>query len=142
MKKKWSGLIIILVLLVGCNSSLAGSIIVANCEACGYDSGNLFLFGGKSNFKTVCQFPGYCPEKKSLVLINLMADRQETPACSGGEPTPYTDPKLIQNPGTRTIASWNLPEPWKKQVILTDGNYFCPNCKTFHLHFRHTGFWD
>jgi len=121
------------------SSAQAGMIVSAKCDACGYETGHLFLFGGKANFKTVCRFPAYCPEKKSLILINLMADNPEED-CS--EYTSYTDPKLMQNPGSKTIASWNLPEPKKTPVQLTDGGYLCPRCGQFRFHFRSAGFWD
>ncbi len=142
MKTKWLSLILILVLVAGWNSARAGSIVRAKCDVCGYDSGGLFLFGGRGNFKTVCNFPAYCANKKSLVLVNLLADKLESPACPGQTLVPYTDPQMIQKPGTKTIASWNLPEPQDKQIELTDGDYFCPNCKKFHLHFKHSGHWD
>ena len=142
MKAKLLSLILILVLVVGLNSTEAGSIVTAKCESCGYDSGGLFLFGGKANFKTVCRFPAYCANKKSLVLVNLMDEKLESQACPDQIPVPYTDPQMFQNPGTKTIASWNLPEPKNKQVKLTDGDYFCPNCEKFNLHFRHSGLWD
>jgi hypothetical protein len=135
-------LIVLAVLFSGWNISWAGSIVSARCEACGYDSGRLFLFGGRSNFKTVCNFPGYCPDKKVLVLVNLMAENSDARACPGQELIPYNAPEMIRNPGSKTVASWNLPDPWKKQVKLTDGDYFCPNCKTFHLHFHPSGYWD
>ena len=142
MKEKWFRLIIILVLVMGWNSAWAGSIVTAKCDVCGYDSGRLFLFGGRGNFKTVCKFPAYCATKKGLVLVNLMVEKLEYPSCPGQVPVPYTDPQMIQKPGTKTIASWNLPEPKNKQVKLSDGNYFCPNCGKFQLHFRHSGYWD
>ena len=142
MKAKLLSLILILVLVVGWNSAQAGSIVTAKCDVCGYDSGRLFIFGGKANFKTVCKFPAYCVNKKTLVLVNLMADKLESQACPGQIPVPYTDPQMVQNPGTKTIASWNLPEPKNTQIRLTDGDYFCPNCGKFYLRFRHSGLWD
>jgi hypothetical protein len=142
MKEKGVSLIIILALVMVWNSAWAGSIVMAKCDLCGYDSGRLFLFGGRANFKTVCKFPAYCANKKGLVLVNLMVDKLESPNCPGQTPVPYTDPQMIKNPGTKTIASWNLPEPKNKQVELTDGDYFCPNCGKFHLHFRPSGHWD
>ncbi|MEW6334778.1 MAG: hypothetical protein AB1558_10945, partial [Thermodesulfobacteriota bacterium] len=139
MKAKLLSLILILVWMAGWNASQAGSIVTAKCDNCGYDSVGLFLFGGKANFKTVCKFPACCTNKKVLVLVNLMADKLESEACPGQIPVAYTDPQMIQYPGTKTIASWNLPEPKNIQIRLTDGDYFCPNCGKFRLHFRHSG---
>jgi hypothetical protein len=117
----------------------AGTIVSAKCDACGYENGRIFLFGGKANLKTVCRFPAYCPEKKSLILINLMSEKAEE-ECPGY--ISYTDPKLIQNPGSKTIASWNLPEPKNISVRLTDGDYLCPRCGQFRFHFKPIGYWD
>ncbi len=142
MKEKWINIIIILVLVLGSSSVWAGSIVTAKCDACGYESGPLFIFGGRANFKTVCRFPAYCSHKKELILVNLLADEPESRNCPGQRPVPYTDPQLIQNPGSKIIASWNLPSPKHKQVMLNDGNYFCPNCKKFQLHFLPSGHWD
>jgi hypothetical protein len=117
----------------------AGTIVSAKCDACGYECAQMFLFGGKANFKTVCRFPAYCPEKKSLILINLMSEKGEGD-CPGY--IVYTDPKLMQNPGSKTMASWNLPETKKTSVRLTDGDYLCPRCGQFRFHFRSVGYWD
>jgi hypothetical protein len=142
MKAKLLSLILILALVVGWNSARAGSIVTAKCDICGYDSGGLFLFGGRANFKTVCKFPAYCANKKALVLVNLMAEKLESPACPGQAPVLYTDRQMVQNPGTKTIASWNLPEPKNEQIKLIDGDYLCPRCGQFQLHFRQSGKWD
>jgi hypothetical protein len=53
MKPKLPGLILILALATGWTSVQAGSIVTARCGNCGYESGDLFLFGGKANYKTV-----------------------------------------------------------------------------------------
>jgi hypothetical protein len=142
MKAKLLSLILILALVMGWNSVQAGSIVTATCGNCGYESGDLFLFGGKANFKTVSKFPAYCANKKAIVLVNLMAEKLESKACPGQAPVPYTEPRMIQNPDAKTIASWNMPEPKNKQVVLTDGDYFCPRCGQFQLHFRKLGNWD
>jgi hypothetical protein len=142
MKARLLSPILILVLVVGWNFAQAGSIVTAKCDSCGYDSGHLFLFGGRVNFKTVCEFPAYCADKKALVLVNLMAEKLESQACPGQVLVPYTDPQMIPKPGTGTIASWNLPEPKNRQIKLTDGDYFCPRCGQFDLHFRQAGKWD
>jgi hypothetical protein len=142
MKTKWMSLFLTLILIGVWNSARAGSIVKAKCDVCGYNSGGLFLFGGRANFKTVCNFPAYCANKKDLVLVNLLADKLESPDCPGQAPMLYTDPQMIQNPGTKAIASWNLNELKNEQVKLTNGDYFCPNCGKFGLHFRHSGRWD
>lgn len=142
MKAKLLGLIFVLVLVTGWNSAQAGSIVTAKCDNCGYDSGRLFIFGGKANFKTICKFPAYCVNEKTLVLVNLMADQLESQVCPGQIPVPYTDPHMVQNPGAETVASWNFPEHKNQQIRLTDGDYLCPNCGKFRLHFRHSGQWD
>ena len=140
-KTKWLFFLLIPVLIFSIWTSVqAGTIVTAGCAGCGFDSGRLFLFGGRANFKTVCQFPAYCPEKRSLVSINLLADNSEGEICPGR--IPYTDPKLMQHPGTETIASWNLSEPGKMSVWLTDGDYLCPRCGQFLLHFYPAGYWD
>jgi hypothetical protein len=142
LKAKLLSLIAILVFLAGWNPAEAGSIVTARCDTCGYDSGGLFLFGGRANFKTVCSFPAYCANKKTLVLVNLMAEKPDSEACDGQTPVPYNDPRMVANPGAKAVASWNLPEPMDKQIKLTDGDYFCPRCGQYKLHFRKSGMWD
>jgi len=92
MKGKGFSLIIILVLVMGWNSAWAGSIVTAKCDVCGYDSGRLFLFGGRANYKTVCKFPAYYAGKKGLILVNLMADTLDSRNCPSQPPLYYTDP--------------------------------------------------
>lgn len=142
MKTKWLRLILILVLVVGWDSVHAGSIVTAKCDNCGYDSGSLFLFGGKANFRTVCKFPAYCANKKTLILVNLIANKLESQSYPCQSPVLYTDPVMVKKPGINTVASWNLPELKNKEIMLTDGDYFCPTCGQFKLHFRQSGMWD
>ncbi len=125
-----------------CGPAQAGSVVEARCEACGYASGNLFLFGGKALFRTVCLFPALCAEHHRLVLVNLLGDDQSSKDCPGGTPIPYTDARLAGKAGANIVASWNLPAGPGNPAVLTDGSYLCPRCGAFGLRFRLTGLWD
>ena len=45
-------------------------------------------------------------------------------------------PQADAKSGSKTIASWNLPEPKNISVRLTDGDYLCPRCGQFPFAFQ------
>jgi hypothetical protein len=44
--------------------------------------------------------------------------------------------KLIGEIGENEIESWNMEEDLGRELILTDGTYFCPSCEEFKLRFK------
>lgn len=132
----------VLGLLLGAGGqALAGTIVRAACP-CGYDSGSMFLFGGRANFKTYCAFPVYCQECPGLEVVNLYAGEPACPGCREARALPYDDPSLVGVPGGNVIASWNTVKRLGRALNLTDGAYLCPKCGKFSLRFAPVGLWD
>jgi hypothetical protein len=96
-----------------------------------------------ANFETVCVFPCLCENCHSLVQANLLAKVLVCPHCKAANLTPYDDPRLVETPGPRVVAQWNVREQLGRELILTDGNYRCPKCNRMTLHFAHSDIcWD
>jgi hypothetical protein len=118
-----------------------GSTVLAKCE-CGSEQ-QLLIGGGKASFGKVCLFPCLCPECKRIVGVNLLDKPASCPDCHGKEVVPYDDEELCEQRGEETVASWSLREQPERDVVLTDGNYYCPTCDSFRLRFENDGLmWD
>jgi len=77
------------------------------------------------------------------VPVNLPAKTKQCPECGSSSVIAYDDPRLSQAPGEKVVASWNVKEKLGREMVLTDGNYFCPGCKNMSLRFRDSGSrWD
>lgn len=118
----------------------AGTIVSATCS-CGYTRAHLGLFGGKSNFETVCMFPGLCQETGELVLYNALAPMAGTKECPHGRILSYDDPFLAPKTLGKTITSWNIPKR-NKVFVIYDSGYYCPRCRLKNLHFSLDGMYD
>jgi len=121
--------------------ALAGVMVRATCP-CGYDSGNLFIFGGRANFKTYCAFPVLCQGCAKLALADLYAGPPACSACPDPVALAYDDPRLSGRRGEKVIASWNTAARLGRALQLTDGTYLCPACRDFSLTFAMVGYWD
>ena len=133
----WLGLLWILTAA----PALAGSVVQARCD-CGYHSGQLLIFGGKSNFQSVCWFPAYCPGVKEVLLINMYQTPLASPGCTEAQPLPYDHPSLVGKPGRHPIAGWSTKDRIGRNLVLTNGTYLCPVCGQKTLRFFPTGMWD
>ena len=112
-----------------------GSAVIAICE-CGYMAESA-IGGGMATFKEICYFPVYCEVCLELVEANLLAKPVKCPACEGSRVIPYDNVKLIGEIGENEIESWNMEEDLGRELVLTDGTYFCPSCEEFKLRFKH-----
>ena len=115
-----------------------GSSVFGTCEC-----GNVihsWIGGGMEDFMEVCSFPCLCVTCNAVVEANLL--QKPCPVCPRCQSTallPYDDPELTGTPGARTIASWNMVAELGRELRLTDGTYYCPECKGHHLRFEDDG---
>jgi len=95
------------------------------------------------NFSTSCLFPCCCEECESVVEVNLLFEDVQCPKCNGKAVIPYDDPSMIKRIGNKSVASWNMKEKIGRELILTNGSYWCPKCKKPTLKFEDGGLcWD
>jgi len=85
----------------------------------------------------ICYFPAYCDRCRELVEANLLAKPVECPMCGSSPVIPYDDEKLVGEIGEEEVESWNMEEDLGRELVLTDGTYFCPSCEEFKLRFKH-----
>ncbi|WP_043601187.1 hypothetical protein [Solidesulfovibrio magneticus] len=118
----------------------AGTIIAASCP-CGYAVKGLPLFGGNSNFKTVCNFPALCKATGRLTLVNALDPTAPPKDCPSGEVVSYESPIMRKADGGEPIATWRVPG---KDMVLSlfAGRYLCPRCLKYSLRFQVVGYWD
>ena len=107
-----------------------GDIIEAKCE-CGF-SAEIFVGGGKFNFKTYCGFPFYCNNCKTLYCGNYLKEEWLCKNCNSSDVLPYNNDSLREHTSNKVIFGWNVNE---KRFELTDDNYLCPSCHKFSLKF-------
>lgn len=111
-----------------------GSLVIAVCE-CGYMAKSA-IGGGMATFMEICYFPAYCEVCLELVEANLLAKPVECPVCDSSQVIPYDDEKLIGEIGEEEVEAWNMEEQLDRELVLTDGTYFCPSCEEFKLRFK------
>jgi len=115
-----------------------GGIVKALCP-CGYQR-EMYLGGGMRNYTTYCNFPILCRKCKLLLEVNLLKKDVACPICHHSDYMAYDDPSLCFQKGNE-IFSWNY-EKIGRQLVLTDGIYFCPGCRQSSLRFKNMGNWD
>ncbi len=140
-------LLLLFVLLLTPEPLRAGLIVSASCP-CGYHVEGMSLFGGRSNYTTVCRIPAVCGSGAELLLVNALALDSEMLPCSLDELMLYTDPEFASelmgeapDKGANVVASWNLSSI-NRTFVLYDVGYYCPRCGKFTLRFHRVGFWD
>jgi len=118
----------------------AGTIVSASCP-CGYVKKGLPLFGGRSNFMTVCRFPALCKATGELTLVNVLDPKAAPRDCPSGDIVSYENPVMRKADGGGPITFWKIPG--KDRVLhLFAEPYLCPRCLKYSLRFQVTGNWD
>jgi len=118
-----------------------GSSVIAECK-CGYNL-SILIGGGMMNFTTTCYFPCLCKKCEEVVQVNLLSRRPKCPSCRTTRLIPYDDSRVIGKMGINDIAEWNMQEGLGKDLVITDGKYYCPKCKKNNLRFLDSGLcWD
>ena len=77
-------------------------------------------------------FPFSCASCEELVEADV--HKCNCPWC-GDVATSYADPVLLGKPGLRDELECG-------GLKLTDGDYYCPRCRSFSLRFSKIGSWD
>ncbi|MEF3698310.1 hypothetical protein [Desulfolutivibrio sp.] len=128
------------ILLAVPSPAQSGAIVSASCP-CGYHRERMNLFGGLTNFRTVCRFPALCRKARAIALGNLLDPAAGAGDCPASDMVFYNDPALApEHPGP-ALVTWNLPDG-RGVAALFEGGYLCPACGRRTLTFRHDGFWD
>ena len=118
-----------------------GSAVIAICD-CGVNE-EILIGGGMMNFTTTCYFPCCCENCNEVVQVNLLSKKMRCPKCRSQKVTPCDDPKIVDKLGNKTIAEWNMQGKIGRELILSDGSYWCPKCKKPNLRFEDGGMcWD
>lgn len=114
-----------------------GSMLKPIC-ACGYESDQIPVGGGMSNFNVFCGFPAICAKCKKVVVLNYLEADHHCPTCHGAV-TFYDDPST-HGDGKMTVFDWNLEDG--KKLRLSESQNLCPRCGKKTLKFQHWGCWD
>lgn len=111
-----------------------GSQVIAVCR-CGVNT-KIAIGGGRTSYKTLEYFPGFCRNCKDVIQLNLKDKFPVCNLCMREIAIPYNDPRLIGVVGKKEVSR-------SYGNILTDGSYLCPSCRQFNLRFtRDNIFWD
>jgi Zn finger protein HypA/HybF involved in hydrogenase expression len=96
-----------------------------------------------ATFHELCAFPCLCRDCKRIVDANLLDAPASCPDCKNANVVPYDHEELCEDRGEVTVTSWSLDEHLGRELVLTDGTYYCPSCDSFRLRFEDTGLcWD
>jgi hypothetical protein len=116
-----------------------GSLVQAKCS-CGFDSGMLYLGGGKRNFRTFFGVPAMCSICNEFKVVNYLAISSNCGKCEE-KMNIYDNPLLSRNQkNTGTpVFEWHHNT---NIFLLFDADYKCPSCGQFRLAFIDIGLWD
>lgn len=117
-----------------------GSTVAAECP-CGYQKPIIKIGGGLMSFTFLCCFPIHCSKCEDLVEGNVLEEPLTCPECESLDVKAYDHPELCKEEGNIRVATWLLSrsdEP-RRDIFLTDGEYYCPHCKEYTLRFRPGG---
>ena len=115
--------------------SIMGTILIARCSNCGYQSETLHFGSGRCDNNEVCYYPALDGAENTVIRADLLNKETEL----------RINPQLIfydQN-------SLHSPESGSGEVFYTWGDYklfcsgnYCPKCKEFSLYFNSIGLYD
>ena len=113
-----------------------GSYVTAECT-CGYER-DIAIGGGMEDFETYCSFPIYCASCNNLSVTNVLDKSIRCAHCTSVDVKLYDDDSLIDEKG-QAVCSWYAGGQLNRKLVLTNGNYLCPKCEGFALHFEDSG---
>ena len=109
-----------------------GSILDGHCRTFGF-SARVTIGGGMMDFDHDSRWPVYCEACDTLRSANTTQSPLTCRTCGSDRVTKYDSTHLVEG-GSGTVASWGEDK-------LTDGNYWCPACKTHALQFSRPHVW-
>lgn len=118
-----------------------GSLVEARCR-CGYHKAEIRVGGGMDTFASECDFPVLCSTCNDLTEANLLAATPRCLECDGTSITSYDDPPLHPKQAGQPVATWDVASEIGRDLVLHEGNYYCPRCHEMTLTFNLTGMWD
>ncbi len=121
-----------------------GNILRGLCQ-CGFDTTEIFVGGGFTNFMHTCNAPAICLHCDELLVRNYVErNTARCPRCRNTV-TFYDDPS-VEGPWTETggydyLVSLRIADTGKF-FKLADTEHLCPKCKNMTLIFEDKGRWD
>lgn len=106
-----------------------GSACEANCTACGYTK-SVTIGGARSDFATRSFWPIFCEQCAAMTHANIAVSPLSCCDCGSQHVAEYGD-NLCRG-GRHSVQRWFDRE-------LTDGDYLCPECRTYTLRFSASG---
>jgi hypothetical protein len=110
-----------------------GPELLADCNCGVFET--IPVGSGQTHVKTVCNFPCLCETCHSIVSADLLAETVRCPKCLAPDPIPYDNPRLSESLGEETMFNWDMQGRLGRDLILTLGNYQCPQCGEMTLQF-------
>ena len=89
-----------------------------------------------------CYFPFLCKACGTIEEADLLDEGRKCSQCGSPELVAYDDRTLIAKKGKARVAVWDARDYGGRKATLTNGKYYCPNCKEFNLTFLNAGLWD
>lgn len=130
-----------------------GHDVIANCE-CGFEGHSLIGCGmmhceprinnrGLVEYINFCCFPVLCRQCHTFQEANLGVKTLRCKKCNSRKVLVYDHPDLCARKGPQIVSDWNPQGLEGHTLVLTDGDYLCPKCGKFTLHFMDGGMmWD
>ncbi|MBN2224701.1 MAG: hypothetical protein JW765_08530 [Deltaproteobacteria bacterium] len=120
-------------------------IILRGLCGCGYDTGDMFIGGGFTNFMDTCNAPAVCLQCSELVIRNY-AKRGSARCHACRSSLTFYDDSSLHDPSPENEVSdylfvWRISGK-NEYFKLPDTNYLCPKCRNMTLVFKDKGHWD
>ena len=107
-----------------------GSILKANCKACGFNQ-EVYFGAGMSDFKVNCSVPVYNLKTKTFLVKNNLNSAEKAEGDMF-----YNNPRMFEgNIEAEPYHQWN-------DFLLKKTRNFCPDCKRYSLEFVDVGCFD
>lgn len=115
-----------------------GTIVKAECK-CGFEQ-KIPIGAGMRNYGENCAFPCFCNHCARLVVTDMMANHKNCPICENDSLVSYMHSTIASVDGDRNVASCRLSKDGADEMLMLDnGHYICPQCKSVSLTFSLVG---
>jgi len=104
-----------------------GSILMANCQKCGYEK-EVWFGAGIKDFSTICNVPAITKKSGRLGVKNILKEHKDECAF-------YSDPLMYEGELGDDAHQWG--EIWLKRE-----NNLCPRCNNYTMVFKNNGRFD
>jgi hypothetical protein len=84
-------------------------------------------------------FPILCRSCGTLEETDVLKMPISCPRCHGSDVVPYDSAETIGETGTDEVAGVSTRKKLFRDLVLTDGTYFCPSCQRMEMRFENRG---